>query len=935
MEQNILTQSAHQLEVIEKALAWMPHVPQGEQASYRRKLINARRELKKIRYALSEDCSTAAFGESQMGKSYLVSALLSTPSHPFSVTDGTHDYNFISDLNPSSPNSQVEATGVITRFTLRADEKCPNGFLRVRLLSVADLVLMLCEAYYHQVMQDGSHSLSAALIDERMTQIANMASSAEVNPLINEDDLLDIQEYLKTPAIQQQCTRVHDSHLFDLLLTHINSLSHEQTIEALTLLWDEDANITRLLRDLLSLYAQLDYSQTVYAHFDSVLKRKGSLLDVARLDEMYNPEPENQPAAYTPTLTVNLPSGKSLEVRKSFFSALIAELDFVLPAALASTRPFLSKLDILDFPGARRPEQISQSELGMAKKISTALRRGKVTYLFNKYSAAKRISSLLFCHNNSQSAESTMGNVLNAWVRQNVGATDIERDTFTQRAGIPPLFVVCTWFNKDLDYNDERPHESDLSDRWNRRFNIVLQKEVISSTEKPDHWFNKWSRTQPAFQNLYMLRDFKYSRGIYQGYDPELHTSEQGSPVSPAAFPDYFEQVHQSFLTHPFVKQHFAAPDLAWHEAADCAKDGTSLIIDGLNRISQQMVEARNTKFATDLKQTTQQVRALLESYYHSDDASEQIKKAKRQAGAACMQLDRLIGRDSYAFGHVKDALSISEADLYELIHSQLLGEEQAVPMTDEETSIFMSAGMNSSLSREENVELLCAYLGVDSEEECQDMLEGIDINSLLSRSCMQADRAESLMLTIEAYWHDKVLSERAMHQLEDALPAIANIITTLWTTYTQLDIHQQLTEKVRTYLQRVGQDTAVGIIADFLTMELNRFTLTFGTDFLSPEAYNHLCAKAAELRVVPNLLPPETNAPKGLELLTLLSEQKRVLASNSFNAKDRAMLAQNPQFGSVWRWQNNLRLAFLQASDVPDYDLQANDALGKILEVR
>lgn len=934
MEQNILTQSAHQLDIIERALAWMPHVPQGEQASYRRKLINARRELKKIRYALSEECSTAAFGESQMGKSYLVSALLSTPSHPFSVTDGTHDYNFISDLNPSSPNSQVEATGVITRFTLRADAQCPKGFLRVRLLSVADLVLMLCEAYYHQVMQDGSHALSAALIDEQLEQIISQPASTEVNPLISEDDLLDIQEYLKSPSIQQQCTRLHDSHLFDLLLPHIQHLSQEQTIEALTLLWDRDENITRLLRDLLTLYAQLDFSQTVYAHFDSVLKRKGSLLDVARLDEMYNPTPENQPVDYTPSLTVNLPSGRSLEVRKSFFSALIAELDFVLPAALASNRPFLSKLDILDFPGARRPEQISQSELGMAKKISTALRRGKVTYLFNKYSAAKRISSLLFCHNNSQSAESTMGNVLNAWVRQNVGATDSERETFTKHAGLPPLFVVCTWFNKDLDYNDERPRESDLSDRWNRRFNIVLQKEVINSIEKPDHWFNKWSRTQPDFQNLYMLRDFKYSRAIYQGYDPELHTSEQGAPVAPAAFPDYFEQVHQSFLSHPFVKQHFAAPDRSWHEAADCAKDGTSLIIDGLNRISSQMVEARNAKFSSDLKAATQQVRTLLETYYHSDDASEQIKKAKRQAGAACIQLDRLIGRDSYAFGYVKDALSVSEADLYELIHSQLLGEEQAVPMTDEETSIFMSSGMSSSLSREENVDLLCAYLGVDSEEECQDMLEGIDLNSLLSRSCMQADRAESLMLTIEEYWHDQVLSERAVHLLEDSLPAITGIVTTLWTTYSQMGIHQLLTEKVRTYLQRVGHDTAVGIIADFVTMELNRFTMTFGTDFLSPEDYKRLCDKATELRIVPNLLPPETAAPKGLELLTLLSEQKRILASNSFGTKNREMLAQNPQFGSVWRWQNHLRLAFLQASDVPDYDLQANEELGKILEV-
>ena len=46
-------------------------------------LKNLRRKLKRISNALEENCSVAAYGESQVGKSYLMSSLLSSPNSPF------------------------------------------------------------------------------------------------------------------------------------------------------------------------------------------------------------------------------------------------------------------------------------------------------------------------------------------------------------------------------------------------------------------------------------------------------------------------------------------------------------------------------------------------------------------------------------------------------------------------------------------------------------------------------------------------------------------------------------------------------------------------------------------------------------------------------------------------------------------------------------
>ena len=81
-----------------------------------------RRQLKRIRNALDGNCSAAAYGESQVGKSYLMSSLLSSPNAPFVITNGGKSYSFIDAINPSGGNNaKVESTGVITRFTLQKD----------------------------------------------------------------------------------------------------------------------------------------------------------------------------------------------------------------------------------------------------------------------------------------------------------------------------------------------------------------------------------------------------------------------------------------------------------------------------------------------------------------------------------------------------------------------------------------------------------------------------------------------------------------------------------------------------------------------------------------------------------------------------------------------------------------------------------------------
>ena len=68
------------IDLIEKSIAW---AREFNKDSFPYDIFkNYRRQLKRIYNALDGNCSAAAYGESQVGKSYLMSSLLSSPDAP-------------------------------------------------------------------------------------------------------------------------------------------------------------------------------------------------------------------------------------------------------------------------------------------------------------------------------------------------------------------------------------------------------------------------------------------------------------------------------------------------------------------------------------------------------------------------------------------------------------------------------------------------------------------------------------------------------------------------------------------------------------------------------------------------------------------------------------------------------------------------------------
>ncbi|MBK7816389.1 MAG: hypothetical protein IPJ60_01835 [Sphingobacteriaceae bacterium] len=170
---------------------------------------------------------------------------------------------------------------------------------------------------------------------------------------------------------------------------------------------------------------------------------------------------------------------KPITFSKAYLCALTAELILVLPESIKNEKSFLAQTDLLDFPGTRRFENTNENRI-TDKSLTVLLRRGKVDYLFNKYSNNERINTLLFCQNQKQSAQSVMPEKLNRWISKMIGATSVERENF--KSLISPLFVISTWFNKDLEfnYNEDTPNKTkSLNERWDQRFSKVIEEEIL------------------------------------------------------------------------------------------------------------------------------------------------------------------------------------------------------------------------------------------------------------------------------------------------------------------------------------------------------------------------------------------------------------------------------------------------------------------------
>lgn len=956
----MLDKILNQIDVINESLKWIRNNKPEQYEPRFLQLVEERRKLRKMADAERENPAIAAYGESQVGKSYLMSNILQREGKPFLVSVNGHDYDFIEEMNPITHDT--EATGVVTRFSSYArNEKLYSDVhpIMMKTLSVADIVLILCDGYYNNLVDYTSDSADEInqLAEEYYQRYIAQAEGA--NNAVTEDDVMDMKYYFKTYINNAQL--YNQSAFFDRIALIIRRVPVSGLREIFANLWHRDAHITAHFDRLLALAEKLGFSRVVYLPVDAVLRNghnENTIMSVQCLNGLGNDAAANTCDAYLRKDSGDFDTISQLS--KSELAAICSEVvfrigeeylessaayDFTMiddPLTVGKIshdkvkKDILRYNDLLDFPGARSPKKHMNDKLGDLSIINELYLRGKVTYLFNKYCENRELSALLYCHHQKQTEVSTLYITLNDWVGKYVGDTPERRKrTLETTGGISPLFYIATKFNIDMseEQSDAKNERTAIDGRWEERFTKVLYTQCFNA--KSVDWVRNWTAQGEGFRNSYLLRDFKYSgeKGskLYAGF------STEGRETAPTMPDSYYRKLRTSFVESDDVGMLFADPAKSWDVAATMNNDGALYIIEQLTKVAHCMERTREHLFGTQLADTRSKVLKLLKEYHVSEDAVEILNENVRKATSILRELDFTCNEDNYYFGHLLQALQTTETECLRVVHSIVQNPETNTVVNDfKEYEIILrriERALDEAKSDEERWRVIMDAYGFQSREEAEDYLRrrGVRPDVLFRHKETIKPKKNSNIIADRVYemWRTSITSLDFMNDYAEATGfdaiVMGSFVDNILLTSRHVGLAQHLSDMIAEYVNVVGlQLINESLVADMLASGINEFVRDLGYSMLTDDERMHArdVAQRQKLPVFRYIGRPERKS--------YFEESELTELFNELTSEPKAL---TPAFEeNYFKWEEYIYVSFIAFLSIPEYDKEANDRLTEII---
>lgn len=958
-----------QIEKIDKSLRWVKKYRPDHYEQRFLQLVEERRKLKKIALASEENPAIAAYGKSQVGKSYLMSNMLqqevtaadgSRTIKPFEVVaEGGKKYNFINEMNPIT--TSTEATGVVTRFSSfsrNPDRYSTKYPILMRSLSVMDITLILCDGYFNDV--DDYTTDGRAEINEQADAIYRRYAQRDPLPFspITPDDVLEMKFYFRKYINNAQ--EFNHSDFFNKLAMVIHKVPVDDYVDIFSYLWHGDDHLTPLYRKLLGTLGKLGFSKDVYLPVDAVLhegENENTIMSVQCLDGLGDPAGQKRVCdAYlrkggdTFTTIAGMP--------KCELSAVCAEVIYrIQEEFLESTASYdlseirdpkvrsvltsgdihldlLRTTDLLDFPGARSRKKERSETLCQPKILTTVLLRGKVAYLFNKYSESKAINILLYCHDYEMNDVTNLYITLNEWVNQYVGQTPDERaHTLSLTGGISPLFYIATKFNVDMaeSQNPAANERMAIDGRWGSRFKKVLYKECFNADSV--EWVNNWTRPGESFANSYLLRDYKYSgtKGskLFEGF-PETG-KEQRKMVSQ----EYLDRLRESFCESEAAALFFKDRPVAWDVAATMNNDGALYIIENLSRVATIMDTARTAQFADASAKIAERVLGIMKDYFVSDDTKELLEENIRKANGIFREMEFTCQVHPEYFGHLIQGLQFTEAESFKAIH-QLIPRLNDTVLNSSKTADFELIRKRCNQfegcpKESDKWERFISVYRFSDHAEAEEYLKSRNIDS---RKLFQGEtvrRKNSVILAGEIVdlWLKNLTGSHFMGAysgagLMDEI-VLGNLVDCIISSARFLQLTRRIEEQIADYVDVLNaSNIKEDLVADMVATTISDFVTDFGYRYLTKEQI------AASRRVSKDNHLPCFNWMEKERVEHYEEAEMTALFNDILTSESRYTPAYEANFNN---WLEYMYVAFIANLQVPDYDHEANDDLKIVLD--
>ena len=603
-------------------------------------LQKVRNQSRKLARAARRRMCVGVFGPSQAGKSYLVSILASRDGRPLQARFADKTYDFLREINP--PGNR-ESTGLVTRFGLGLSDTSAEFPVRVRLLTQTDIVKILGNSF----LLDFDHQKAefegpdGAAIRKRLAELRAKARPTPVGDL-ESDDVLDLIEYFDTffAGVTAELRTDYWREAIDLA----PRLSGHDRARLWSILWYDFQPFTDLYITLYEGLQKLAHAPEALLGMDALIPREKSIVDVLTLDRL------GADADDTLLVRPKQADGRSspdARLPRSLVCALTAELNVAI-----AEKPwdFFDHTDLLDFPGARsRLKLASLEDVAKTKGVAEGanplrelLLRGKVAYLFQRYSAERELSAILLCIPDGNQEVRDLSDMMTAWIDQTIGATPADRARQKNA-----LFLVLTKMDREFEQKAGETEESRHL-RWSARLGNSLVNNFRG--EWPLNWNGK------PFDNTFWLRNPTV-------IDERLMDYDGGREKAIAdTFAQRATELRRHFVENEDVRRHFADPARAWDEAFRANDGGVSWLVKSLIPVCDPAIKRAQVRGQLEV-----QIRRLVDRLAGFHSASDGDARAKKRELVHTVLRGLASVIQQQLFGELVAALQIADTALREI----------------------------------------------------------------------------------------------------------------------------------------------------------------------------------------------------------------------------------------------------------------------------
>lgn len=557
----------------------------------RQSLIRNQAKVERIERVLGLRPTTAVYGKSQVGKSYLISRLFSLNGRPITLDFPGKKVDFISEINPAGHGQ--EATGVVSRFTIEKPSD-PAFPVQVELMRPAELLQVWIDSY----VEDTESSVS------RTWEAPRMSTGSE-GELMKRTEVVELQDYIedrlsiKSPHL----TDLSESDFWEKSINNISQIASdtELFVRWFEVLWGCQPEFSKAMRLLLRASTKLDIANgsraqvTVKTVMRTDREGKG-LIDVKTLKALLWQEDMIEVLGANGTVSVSVEA----------LSALTKEVVLPVEPALLNENPFLAESDFLDFPGARTS---LAGAIVDDHSVMDCFLRSKVRYLFQSYSSSYEINNLMWCLDGENMEARGQIDDVDLWLSCCVGDNVTKRKEYVERRGCQPLACVQTKFDKALQ------EPGNIDGRLGVHFVDEVQK-------KGYDWLDQWDGE--TFKETHFLRNPEFSTALFAGYDKGNSSFEEASIKNH----EQLKLAKDALFSNGWLSSHCADLAEKWKNISRPNEVGLESIRSFLNEAAKK--SGAEVNLAMQLCNVQEEFLTQIRGMVVSADATEQLRTADK-----------------------------------------------------------------------------------------------------------------------------------------------------------------------------------------------------------------------------------------------------------------------------------------------------------------